>query len=71
MGKDCLYCGFQYPDTTDFCPHCGRPTESGFKIRPVQESELEDIRKEVKEIDDMVRQLVLTQTLQDHAKRSP
>ncbi len=39
MAKGCLYCGLQLPETTDFCPQCGRPiedairVESGVKIR--------------------------------------
>lgn len=37
--KDCLYCGLQFPGTTQFCPNCGRPTEKGFSIRLIQESE--------------------------------
>lgn len=70
MAKDCLYCGFQYSDTTHFCPNCGRPTESGFKILPIQESELDFLRKEVKEKDDLIRQLVLRRTMRAHAKRT-
>jgi predicted nucleic acid-binding Zn-ribbon protein len=62
MTKDCLYCGLQFSDTTDFCPNCGRPTERGFRIRPVRESELDRLRREIKEKDDMIRQLVLTRT---------
>ncbi len=58
MTKDCLYCGLQFSETTKYCPNCGRPTESGFKIRPIQESELERLRKELKEKDDLIRQLV-------------
>jgi predicted amidophosphoribosyltransferase len=64
MAKDCLCCGLQFPDTTKFCPNCGRPTEKGFQIRPVQKSEqgseLERLRREAKEKDDLIRQLVLT-----------
>jgi predicted amidophosphoribosyltransferase len=60
MAKDCLYCGLQFSDTTHFCPNCGRPTESGFSIRPIQESELERLRREMKEKDDLIRQLVLS-----------
>ena len=40
MAKGCLYCGLQFPDTTRFCPQCGRPieedairVESGVKMR--------------------------------------
>ncbi len=54
--KDCLYCGLQFSATTDFCSNCGRPTERGFKIRPIQESEFDRLRREVKEKDDMIRQ---------------
>jgi hypothetical protein len=60
MAKDCLYCGLQFSDTTRFCPHCGRPTESGFTIRPLQEVELVRLRGERKGKDDLIRQLVLS-----------
>ncbi len=70
MAKDCLYCGLQFADTTKFCPNCGRPTESGFSIRPMQESELDRLRRELKEQDGLIRQLVLTRTLQGEASRS-
>jgi predicted amidophosphoribosyltransferase len=63
MTKDCLYCGLQFSDTTNFCPNCGRPTESGFRIRPIQESELDRLRREMKEKDDLIRQLVLTRAM--------
>ena len=63
MVKDCLYCGLQFSDTTHFCHNCGRPTESGFSIRPIQESEIERLRREVKEKDELIRQLVLTRTM--------
>jgi predicted amidophosphoribosyltransferase len=62
MAKYCLYCGLQYSDTTNFCPNCGRPTERGFRIRLIQESECDSLRKEMKEIDDLIRQLVLALT---------
>ena len=48
MATVCLYCGLQLPDTTAFCPYCGRPIERGFEIRPIQESELDRLRKEMK-----------------------
>lgn len=64
MVKDCLYCGLQFSETTHFCPDCGRPTESGFSIRPLQESELERLRREMKEKDDLIRELILTRTMQ-------
>jgi len=67
MAKDCLYCGLRFSDTTHFCPNCGRPTESGFIIRPIQESELERLCREVKEKDDLIRQLILTRTLRGEA----
>jgi hypothetical protein len=47
MAKDCLYCGLQFSETTHFCPNCGRPTESGFSIRPIQGVELERFRGEM------------------------
>jgi hypothetical protein len=61
MAKDCLHCGLQFSDTTKFCPNCGRPTEKGFLIRPVQGSEVNRLRREMKEKDDLIRQLGLTQ----------
>ena len=70
MAKDCLYCGLQFSDTTHFCPNCGRPTESGFSIRPIQESELERLHREVKEKDDLIQQLILTRTLRGEASRA-
>ncbi len=30
--KNCLYCGLQLPDTTDFCPECGRPIEEAIRV---------------------------------------
>jgi hypothetical protein len=59
MAKNCLYCGLQLSDTTSFCLNCGRPTEQGFPIRPVRESELERLRRELKEKDDLIRRLIL------------
>jgi predicted amidophosphoribosyltransferase len=63
MPKDCLYCGLQFSDTTKFCPECGRPIEKDFRNRPVQKSgqasELERLRREMKEKDDLIRQLLL------------
>ncbi len=70
MVKECLYCGLQFSDTTNFCPHCGRPTESGFRIRPMQESALEHLRREIQEKDELIRQLVLTRTVWGHASRA-
>jgi hypothetical protein len=67
MTKDCLYCAMQFSDTTHFCPNCGRQTESGFSIRPIQESELECLRRKLKEKDDLIRQLILTWTLRGEA----
>jgi hypothetical protein len=59
MSKDCLYCGLQFSETIKFCPNCGRPTVSGFIVRPMQESELERLRRETKGKDGRKRQLVL------------
>lgn len=59
MAKDCLYCGLQFADTTQFCPNCGRPLESGFVIRPFRESEVDRLHRELKEKDELIRQLVL------------
>ena len=58
MAKYCLYCGLQYSDATNFCFNCGRPTEKGFTIRPIQESEFDRLRREMKEKDDLIRQLI-------------
>jgi hypothetical protein len=55
--KDCLYCGLQFPDTTHFCPNCGRRTESDFKIRAIKESELERLRRELKEKEELIRSI--------------
>ncbi len=65
MAKDCLYCGFQFPDTTNFCPNCGRPTEKDFIIRPDQESEVDRLHKEIQEKDELIRQLILARTMSD------
>lgn len=70
MPKECLYCGLQFADTTRFCPNCGRPTESGFRVRPVQEFELERLRREIQEKDELRRQLLLTRTMQGEASRA-
>ena len=70
MAKECLYCGLQFSDTTHFCPNCGRPTESGFSILPIQESELERLRREMQEKDELIRQLLLTRTLWGEASRA-
>jgi len=59
MAKDCLYCGLQYSDTTNFCPNCGRLLERGFRICLIQESEFDHLRREMKKKDDLIRQLVL------------
>lgn len=55
MAKDCLYCGLRLPDTADFCPQCGGPTEKDFKIRPMQESEFDFLHREIKGKDDRRR----------------
>jgi hypothetical protein len=70
MAKDCVYCGLQFSATTHFCPNCGRSTESGFSIRPIQEAELERLRVEVKEKDELIRQLTLTRTMRGEAWRA-
>jgi predicted amidophosphoribosyltransferase len=67
MSKDCLYCGLQFSDTTNFCPNCGRPTESGFRIRPIQESELDRLRRELKEKDELIGQMRQTRTMRGEA----
>lgn len=60
MVKDCLYCGLQFAVTAQFCPHCGRPTESGFTVRSLQESEVDSLRRELKEKDELIQQLLLS-----------
>jgi hypothetical protein len=70
MAKDCLYCGLQFSDTAQFCPNCGRLIESGFSIRPIQESEVDCLRREVQEKDELIRQLILTRTLRGEASRA-
>lgn len=30
--KICLYCGLQLPDTTKFCPECGRTIEDDIRV---------------------------------------
>ena len=70
MTKHCLYCGLQFSDTTQFCPDCGRPTESDFIIRPTQASELEYLRRQLQEQDDLIRQLALTRTMRGETSRT-
>ena len=55
MAKDCLYCGLQFSDTTKFCSNCGRPTERGFRILPIQKSKFNHLSREPKEKDDPLR----------------
>jgi predicted nucleic acid-binding Zn-ribbon protein len=69
MTKDCLYCGLQFSDTTNFCPSCGRSIERDFSIRPDQESESARLRKELQEKDDLIRQLVQTRPMPGEASR--
>jgi predicted amidophosphoribosyltransferase len=54
--KICLYCGLHLPDTTTFCPECGRPIERGFEIRPIQESKIDCPHKKLKSKDNLPRQ---------------
>ncbi len=65
------YCGLQFAATTTFCPNCGRPTESRFSIRPLQEqeSEVACLRRELQEKDELIRQLFLTRTQRDDTSR--
>lgn len=70
MSKHCLYCGLRFSDTTAFCPDCGRPTESGFIVRPMQEAELERLGGELKEKDELIRQLVLALTMSSEASHA-
>lgn len=70
MAKECLYCGLQFADTTTFCPNCGRPTESGFSIRPIQETEMDRLRRELQEKDELIRQLLLIRTQWGEASRA-
>ena len=70
MSKHCLYCGLRFSDATAFCPDCGRPTASGFIVRPTQGSELERLDRELKEKDELIRRLVLALTMQRGASRA-
>jgi len=70
MAKDCLYCGLRFPETTMFCPDCGRPTVSGFTIRPTQEYKVDCLRREIKEKDELIRRLVLFQTRRSELSRA-
>lgn len=65
------YCGLQFAATT-FCPDCGRPTVSGFSIRPLQEQESEAacLCRELQEKDELIRQLLLTRTQGRDASRA-
>ncbi len=56
IAKGCLYCGLHLPDTANFCPQCGRPIERGVEIRPIRESELDRLRKEMKGKGNLIRQ---------------
>ncbi len=55
MATGCLYCGLQLPDTTEFCPLCGRLIEKGFEIRQIQMSKFDRLREEMKGEDDFVQ----------------
>ncbi len=70
MAKECLYCGLRFPETTTFCPDCGRPTASGFKIRPMQEFEVDRLRREIKEKDELIRRLVRNRTRRSEVSRA-
>ena len=47
--KSCLYCCIQLPDRAAFCPECGRPVESCYKIRPMQNCEFDNLHTELTE----------------------
>jgi predicted amidophosphoribosyltransferase len=70
MAKECLYCGLRFPETTTFCPDCGRPTASGFKIRPTQEFEVHRLRREIREKDELIQRLVLFRTRRGEVSRA-
>jgi hypothetical protein len=70
MAKECLYCGLRFPETTTFCPDCGRPTASGFKIRPTQEFEVDSLRREIMEKDELIRRLALFRTRRREVSRA-
>src|SRR5690349_7677883 len=44
----CLCCDIEFPETTQFCPDCGRPTERGFSFRPMPKS-VYDYRRRLQE----------------------
>jgi len=69
MATDCLYCGLQFSDTTNFCPNCGRSIERDFRIRPDPESEVARLRKELQEKDDLIQQLILKRPMPGEASR--
>lgn len=70
MSKHCLSCGLRFSETTAFCPNCGRPTASGFIVRPMQESDLERLGRELKEKDELIRQLALALPMPGAASRA-
>ena len=56
IATGCLYCGIQLPASAGFCPECGRQIERGFEIRPIQESEIDYLHKQLKGKDTPKRQ---------------
>ena len=70
MAKECLYCGLRFLETTTFCSDCGRPTTSGFTIRPTQEYEVERLRREIKEKNELIRHLVRARTRWSEVSRA-
>lgn len=70
MAKECVYCGLRFPETTTFCPDCGRPTASGFTIRPTQAYEGDRLRREIKKKDELIRRLVLFRTRRSEVSRA-
>lgn len=63
MNKICFYCSLQFPEDADFCPACGRFLEKNVPIRVVHVTQLDILREQLKEKDDLIRSLILTQSL--------
>ncbi len=45
MKKRCLYCSLQLPDTTVFCPQCGRSIENAIRVESEEKTRRPTIAK--------------------------
>ncbi len=45
MKKRCLYCSLQLPDTTVFCPQCGRAIENAIRVESEERTRRPTIAK--------------------------